>query len=117
MRAQPRLHMRQRNPLIIRRQRPAQNCCRISLHKHYFRPHFRQHGLQACERPRRDFRQRLPLLHKVQVHIRLHVEHGHHLIQQAPVLGRHNHARGHAPSLQLLIHWRQLDGFWTRPEN
>ncbi|MNC26198.1 hypothetical protein D3C75_743200 [compost metagenome] len=85
----------------------------IAVHQDQVRLGFRQDRLQLLNNPHRQPRERLALLHNVQVVIRLDLKLVQHHVQHLPVLGRHTDHRIYFGIMLLQFQYQRnhLDGF------
>ena len=93
MRPKPCLHVSHRNLPIERRHRRRHRSRRVPMDQNDIGLDLIQHIPHPGQHPRRDIVQVLPLLHDIQIIIRLHIENCQHLVQHFPMLPRHAHNR------------------------
>ncbi len=116
--AQARFHMAHRNTLVKSGQSTGKRGCGIAVHQHHMRLFRSDNLLQPNQSPAGHIRQSLPVLHHIQVKIRVHIKTFQHLVQHFPVLGRHRHlGLKAAVCLQCFHQRRHLNCFRPRAEN
>ena len=93
MRTQTSLHMTNRNLLVEGCQGSSCAGSGIAMHQHYIGFALVEHIAHTREHTCCDIVEVLPLLHDVQVIIRLHVKDGEYLVQHFTVLTRHANNR------------------------
>ena len=93
--------------------------CRVTMDQDDIRLAFLEHVAHAGEHAGSYVVQVLPVLHDIQVKIRLHIEDAQHLVQHLPMLPSHAHNRLELLRILLeLLHQRaHLDGLRAGSEN
>ena len=117
--AEARFDMAHGDLLVERGERSRRAGGRVAMDQDHIWLHLRKHIAHPREHPRRHIIQVLPLLHDIQVEVRLHLEDPQHLVQHLPMLPRHAHDRLKLLRILLeLLHQRaHLDGLRPGPEN
>ena len=113
------LDMTHRNLLVESGEGGSGAGSRVTMDQDHIRLALLEYVAHAGKHAGSDIVQVLPLLHDIQVIIRLHLEYAQHLVQHLPMLPRHAHDRLKLLRILLeLLHQRaHLDGLRAGSEN
>ena len=119
VRAEAGLHVSHGDLLIEGGEGGCCRCRRVAMDQYYIGLDLFQHIPHPGKHPGRNVVQVLPLLHDVQVVIRLYFEYPQHLVQHLPMLPSHAHHRLELPRmlLELFHQGAHFDGFGAGAEN